>query len=46
MTTDPPAHDQYIFILTTFYLELYKNKFKNLILNSKLKFSSRGLYIA
>ena len=27
----------------SFYLELYKNKFKNLIRTSKLKFSFRGL---
>ena len=40
MSTSSPAEDQYIF---QFILELYKNKFKNLIRTSKLKFSFRGL---
>ena len=45
----PPAQDQKKFVRTSkyfnFYLELYKNKFKNLILTSKFKFSFRGLGI-
>ena len=45
----PPAQDQNFFFPTSkyfsFYLELYKNKFKNLILTSKFKFSFRGLGI-
>jgi hypothetical protein len=45
----PPAQDQNFFFRTSkyfsFYLELYKNKFKNLILTSKFKFSFRGLGI-
>ena len=47
ISTDPPAQDQYNFVRTSqfysFYLELNKNKFNNLIPTSKLKFSFRGL---
>jgi len=47
MSTGSPAQDQLNFVQTSkffsFYLELYKNKFKNLIQTSKFKFSFRGL---
>jgi len=47
MSTSPPAQDQQNFVRTSkffsFDLELYKNKFKNLIWTSKFKFSFRGL---
>ena len=43
----PPAQDQSNFVRTSqffsFYLELYKNKFKKLIQTSKLKILFRGL---
>ena len=49
MSTGPPAQDQKIFVRTrsffSFYLELYKNQFKNLIRTSKLKCSFQGLCI-
>jgi hypothetical protein len=48
MSTGPLAQDQQNFVWTSkffsFYLELYKNKFKNFIRTSKFKFSFRGLY--
>jgi len=48
MSTGPPAQDQQNFVWTSrlfsFYLELYKNKFKNLNRTSKFKFSFHGLY--
>ena len=47
--TGPPAQDQLNFAWTSkfqFLLELNKNKFKNLIGTSKLKFSFRGLILA
>ena len=47
MTTGPLAQDQLNFVRTStffrFHLELYKNKFKNLIRTSKFEFSFRGL---
>ena len=47
MSSGPPAKDQYNFVRTSkifrFYLELYKNKFKNLNWTSKFKISFRGL---
>ena len=47
--TGPPVQDQLNFAWTSkfqFLLELNKNKFKNLIGTSKLKFSFRGLTLA
>ena len=47
MRTGPPAKDQSNFVRTNqffrFYLELYKDKFKNLIQTSNFKFSFLGL---
>ena len=47
MDTGPADQDQYYFVQTStfssFYLEMHKNKFKNLIRISKLKFSFQGL---
>jgi hypothetical protein len=51
MSTGPPAQDQQNFVRTSkffsFYLVLYKNKFKNLIQTSKFIyiFSFRELHI-
>ena len=49
MSTDPWAQDRQNFVRTSnffsFYLELDKNKFRNLIRTSKFKFSFWGLYI-
>ena len=49
MSTGPPAQDQQNFVRTSkffsFYLELYKYKFKNLIRTSKFKFSFRALSV-
>ena len=48
INTSPPAQHQQNFVQTcksfSFYLDIYKNKFKNLIWTSKFKFSFRGLY--
>jgi hypothetical protein len=45
--TDPLPQNEYNFIQTSkffsFYLDIYKNKFKNLIHTSKFKFSFQGL---
>ena len=47
MNTGSPAQDQFNFVQTSKYfsfsLELYKDKFKNLIQTSKFKFSFQGL---
>jgi len=47
MGAGPMDQDQYYFVQTSkffsFYLEMHKNKFKNLIRTSKFKFSFQGL---
>ena len=48
MSTGPPSQEQQNFVWTSklfrFYLELYKNKFKNLFRARILKFLFRGLF--
>jgi hypothetical protein len=47
MGTGPTDQDQYYFVQTskfvTFYLEIHKNEFKNLIWTSKFKFAFQEL---
>jgi hypothetical protein len=47
MSTGPPAQDQQNFVWTSkfvsFYLKLYKNKFKNFIRTSKFTFTFQEL---
>ena len=39
MGAGPVDQDQYYFVQTSFYLEMHKDEFKNLIRTSKFKFS-------
>jgi hypothetical protein len=40
MGAGPVDQDQYYFVQTSFYLEMHKDEFKNLIRTSKFKFSA------